>query len=171
MNKGIIKDSIEINSAIVNLSKTINQNFNHPPTDIITMNNAAKYFVEDLIDILDVDIRQQSLKFKNYNHSTHSGEVCITKDIEYPIFDRNIILADGMIISGSTHFYLCNYLEQSKPKSISIICIGIKPALVKHKLPDYYSLFEFNEEWIEGYGIGDGEYSSQKCLVDLKKYK
>ena len=68
MNKGIIKDSIESNSAIVNLSKTINQNFNHTPTDIITMNNAAKYFVEDLIDILDVDIRQQSLKFKNYNH-------------------------------------------------------------------------------------------------------
>lgn len=169
MKKRIIKTYEEIETAIGDLSNILNKEFHKTSIDIILMNHAAKFLVKDLTKFLDLDIRLQSLNFKNYESSSESGEVHITKDLEHPIYDRHVILADGMVISGKTHFYLYNCLKQRLPKSISIISTGMKPNTLKCELPNCYSLFKFNEEWVEGYGIGEGIYSSKNYLVDLKK--
>ena len=169
MNEKIIKTSREIEDAISDLSEILNKEFHKAPIDIISMNHAAKFLVEDLMELLDLDVRLQNLNFESYESPSKSGEVYITKDLEHPICDRHVILADGMIISGTTHFYLYNCLKQRLPKSISIVSTGMKPNALKCELPNCYSLFKFNDEWVEGYGIGAGEHSLEKCLVDLKK--
>ena len=147
----------------------LNKKFHKASIDIILMNHAANPLVEDLMELLDFNVRLQNLNFESYESPSKSGEVFITKDLEYPIYDRHVILADGMIISGVTHFYLYNCLKQRLPQSISIVSTGTKPNSLKYELPNCYSLFKFNDEWVEGYGIGAGEHSLEKCLVDLKK--
>ena len=169
MKRRIIKTYEEIEAAIGDLSDILNKEFHKTSIDIILMNHAAKFLVKDLIKFLDLDIRLQNINFKNYESSSESGEVHITKDLEHPIYDRHVILADGMIISGTTHLYLYNCLKQRSPKSISIISTGKKPNALKRELPNCYSLFKFNEEWVEGYGIGGGEYSLERYLVDMNK--
>ena len=119
---------------------------------------------------MTIDVRLQNLNFENYKVQNNSGEVQISQDLEFPIFDRHVILADGMLISGKTHFYVCNYLKQRLPKSLSILCVGYKPELITHKIPNINSLFSFNDEWIEGYSIGSEKHCGQKYLIDLKKY-
>lgn len=165
----IIKNSQEIEAALLKISKALNKDFHETPVDIISINNAANFLIKDLLERLEMDVRLQNLNFEHYVDPTQSGEVRISKDIEFPIFDRHIILADGLIISGNTHFYLCKYLSQRLPKSLSIICVGNKPELLTNKIPNLYSLFSFKDEWVEGYGIGSNKYRSQKYLVDLNK--
>ena len=165
----IIKNSQEIDSALIKLSVDLNKDFHKTSVDLISINHAAKYMVEDLTELLDIDARLQKLNFKNYDSPSKSGEVCLTQDLEYPIFGRHIILADGIIISGTTHFYLINLLKQRFPASISIVSIGMKQNSLIYELPNCYSLFKFNKEWVEGYGIGSGEFSNEKSLVNLKK--
>jgi len=169
MNEKIIKNSQEIEDALKKLSKVLNKHYHKTPIDLIYMNHAAKHFVEDLLKQLEIDVRVQNLNFQNYQDPSESGEVRISQDLEFPIFDRHVILADGILISGKTHFYVCNYLKQRFPKSLSILCIGYKPELLTYKIPNIYSLFSFKDEWIEGYGIGSKEHSDQKYLIDLKK--
>ena len=169
ISKNLLKSSKEIKDAIIELSNKINKDYSNKTIELISINNAAKYLIEDLTKYLEIDFRLQSLNFENYENSVESGEVKLTKDLESPIFDRHVILADGILISGNTHFYLSSYLEQRLPKSISILCVGHKPELLVKKIPKCYSLFSFNDEWVEGYGIGSKEHRSQKYLVDLKK--
>jgi hypoxanthine phosphoribosyltransferase len=169
MIEQIIKTSKEIEPAISDLSDILNKEFHKASIDIILMNHAAKFLVADLMEFLDLDIRLQNLNFKNYESSSESGEVQITKDLEFPIFDRHVILADGILISGNTHFYVCNYLKQRLPKSLSIVSVGKKPKLLAKKIPNCYSLFNFNDEWVEGYGIGGSENKDKPYLVDTRR--
>ena len=169
MNEKIIKNSQEIEAEIVKLSRRLKKDFHKMPIDLISMNHAAKYLIKDLIGQLKMDVRVQNLNFENYENPSKSGEVLITKDLETPIYNRHVILIDGIIISGITHFYLYNSLKQRLPKSLSIACIGMKLNSLKYELPNCYSLFKFDNEWVEGYGIGSKEHNSKKYLIDLKK--
>ena len=133
------------------------------------MNHAARYLVEDLLTLLNFEVRLQELHFTNYEEANKSGEVRITQDLKDPINEKHVLLADGIIISGLTHSYISNYLNQRIPKSVSIVSVGVKPKLLECKLPNSYSLFEFDDVWVEGYGIGEEQMGSKRYLVDLKE--
>tara|TARA_B110000263_G_C15005879_1_gene372723 strand:+ start:103 stop:618 length:516 start_codon:yes stop_codon:yes gene_type:complete len=169
MEENLLKSSDQIQDSIKNITKEINTKFADKEVELIALNLAPRFFIQDLLKRLEIPVRLQSLTFEHYSQSSESGEVNITKDLEFSVFDKHLIVVDGIIISGNTLFYISNYLKQRMPKSISIVCVGIKPKLLNKKLPNCYSLFNFNNEWVEGYGIGGEEYSSEKYLVDLKK--
>ena len=168
MTKQIIKTTEEIDQSINLLSKKIIKDYPNGSIDLISLNHAPKFFTADLANSLNMDIRFQKLEFENYETRTQSGEVKIIQDLENPIFGRNIILTDGIIISGITHDYLCNLLDQRSPKSIAIASIASKPRLLKKKLPRCYTLFNFTNEMIEGYGMGTAQLKERKCLFDVR---
>tara|TARA_B100000519_G_scaffold203428_1_gene226701 strand:+ start:7809 stop:8321 length:513 start_codon:yes stop_codon:yes gene_type:complete len=166
--KKIIKNKEDIKKGINTLSKNLIKIYPEGDVDLILLNHAPKYFSKDLADSLRIDVRIQKLEFDNYEAKTRSGEVKITKDLEYPICGRNVILTDGIIISGTTHEYLCNILNQRLPKSLAIASIASKPKLLKKNLPPCYTLFHFSDEIIEGYGMGSAELSKKKCLFNVR---
>ncbi len=168
MTKQIIKTTEDIDQSISDLCKEILRDYPDGSIDLISLNYAPKLFTPDLVKNLNMDIRLQKLEFENYDIRTDSGEIKITRDLENPICGRHIILTDGIIISGITHDYLCNLLEQRSPKSIAIASIASKPRLLKKKLPRCYTLFNFDEEMIEGYGMGTEKYKSLKSLYDIR---
>jgi hypoxanthine phosphoribosyltransferase len=165
----IVATNEQIKNAIANMARVINEDYKGLAVELITMNDASNYLVKDLLDCLKFDVKVQAIHFINYEEQTKSGEVRITRDIEQPIYGKHIILLDGIIISGLTHYYICNYLNQRSPKSLAISCVGVKSKQIIKKLPKCYSLFEFNEEWIEGYGIGTELLKSKPYLIDSKK--
>ena len=166
--KNIIKNEYDIDSAIDSLSKDLIKIYPEGNVDLISLNHAPKYFSRDLANSLRIDVRIQKLEFDNYQKRTNSGEVKIIKDLEYPVYERNIILTDGIIISGTTHKYLCNLLNQRLPKSIAIASIASKPKLLKKKLPSCYTLFSFSDEIIEGYGMGSADLKDKRCLFNVR---
>ena len=169
MKNKLLKDSNEIQDSIKKIAAKINEAYAGKKIDLIALNAAPKFLIEDLMEELEIEIRLQSLVFEDYDQLNQSGEVHLSKDLDFPIYDRHVLLADGMIISGNTHFYICNYLKQRLPKSLSLVCVGSKPKFLAKELPHCYSLFNFHNEWVEGYGIGGEEFSKEKYLVDLKK--
>ena len=166
--KNILKNKNDIEEAIDLLSKNLMKDYPEGSVDLISLNHAPKYFSADLANSLSMDLRLQKLEFENYETKTKSGEVKIIQDLEHPIYGRNIILTDGIIISGITHDYLYNMLNQRFPKSIAIASIASKPKLLKKTLPICYTLFNFSDEMIEGYGMGSAQLKERKCLFDVR---
>ena len=164
-----IKSNEEIQSSIIKISKEINNDFKGEEIDLIALNDSPKYFINDFIKFLNLKFRCMSLNFNNYDEKTPSGEVKILKDLEFPIHGRNIILVDGIIVTGTTHLYISKYLKQRSPKSISLLTVGIKRSTLIKEIPKNYSLFKFNNEWVEGYGFGSDESKRKKYLIDLNQ--
>jgi hypoxanthine phosphoribosyltransferase len=168
MKDFLLKSSVQIQNSIEELTKQINAKFVNDKIELITLNLAPKYFIKDILRSLKVPAKLHSIAFEHYSESNESGEVNITKDLTSPIFDKHVILLDGIIISGITHFYISNCLKQRMPKSLSIACVGIKEDSLKKELPYCYSLFNFKDEWVEGYGIGSEPSKSLPYLINSK---
>lgn len=167
MKSRIIKTEEEIQEALISLSSKLNEVYFDKDVELVKMNHAANLFLDDLSKLLTFNINVHSLEFKTYNKSAKL-EVEITKDLYEPINSKHVILIDGIIISGNTHDHLSKVLSKRKPKSLSIVCIGVKEESKKISLPTTYSMFNFRQEWVEGYGIGSLENSINKHLVDVK---
>ena len=161
-----LKTNQEIQIEIKRVANNINNDFKGEEIDLIALNDSPKLLINDFVKHLKLNYKCLELKFINYNNRPSSGEVKIIKDLDAPAYDRNLILVDGIIISGATHYYLSNYLMQSSPKSISILSIGKKPSLIKKMTPKTYTLFDFNDEMVEGYGFGSESFKTKKYLID-----
>ena len=97
------------------------------------------------------------MTFANYNEGNESGEVQLTLDIKEPLFGRDILIIEAIVVSGRTPKYIIDLLKNRKPKSISLCVLGIKPHLLSEKLPLNYTGFELGKEILVGYGIGTGQ--------------
>ncbi len=169
METNVLKTEKHINDELINLSKKLNEVFLNEEVEIVKMNSAADLFSVDLLNLIEFKFNVQQLEFKAYEGQLTKQEVEILKDLSKPIGGKHVILIDGIIISGNTHDYLSRILLQRKPKSLSIVCIGTKDESKIASLPSIYSLFNFGNEWIEGYGIGNKRNSIHRRLVDMKK--
>lgn len=163
----IIKTNKEIKSAISKVSQSINKDYLNKEIYFIKLNNSPNYLVDDLVGKLKVKYKILDLKFENYIEASFSGEVKIIEDLSEPIENKNILMVDGIIISGITHNYIYNYLLGRKAKTISILSVGMKISS-SINIPKSYTLFKFTDEWVEGYGFGSEMYKEKKYLVNVK---
>ena len=169
MKYKIIKTNDQIQASVIEIARRINKDYRNKEIYLINLNDSAKYLIQDLKKVLKPKTKIIKFNYEHYKTISARGEIKIIKDINYTLYNKEVIITDGIIISGYTHNYITNYLKLRMPKSISIICIGIKKNFLKKKIPKCYSLFSFNNEWIEGYGFGGQKTRNKKKLFDLRK--
>lgn len=155
----IIKNQIEI------LATRLNQDYKDIGTlDIICFINGASVFCSDLVKLIKVPVRLHHFGFSPYQEIVSSGQVKIEQDLKNHIEDRDVLLLEGLVISGRTPLYLLNFFKSRNPASVKLCAVGVKRSKIEVELQVDYHMFDFEDEWIEGYGIGD---SSKKCLPYL----
>ncbi len=166
----IVHDSSIIRKRIHELTDQINNDYKGKSLEIVFFINGGSVFCADLIRGLNIPVSIQSLGFNSYESLTPSGEVTITLDVQKPMFDKHILIVEGIIISGKTPKYLYEMLKLRKPKSIEICAVGVKINQVLSSLSVKYRLFDFSNEWIIGYGIGSGIEKTYPDLLDKKVF-
>ncbi len=160
----ILVSAEKIQKRLEQLGKQINMDYENLKLDLVCLTNAAMPFAADLMRLLAVPTQLHAMAFTSYESAPQSGEVRITLDIGEPMQDRHLLVMEGMVISGRTPLYLMNLLRLRRPASLELCAIGIKPKQLAVELPVKYRLFEFDNEWVCGYGIGHGP---EKALADL----
>lgn len=160
----IIKEKVEF------LAKKLNQDYEKVDVlDIVCFVNGASMFCSDLIKLLKIPIRLHHFGFSSYNNMPMSGEVKIEQDLKESIEGRHVLLLEGLLISGKTPNYLFNFFKLRKPSSLKLCAIGLKKSKIEVDLEIDYYMFDFQDEWVEGYGIGGVGTKSLPHLVDVRK--
>lgn len=162
----ICKDSV-IKNRVEEIAKQINSDYHGKELIIICLSNSATMFTSDLVRLINIPISLQLISFTSYSSRPKSGEVQITLDVKEPLENRHVLLVEGMIISGRTPLYIKNILKMRCPLSIEICAIGQKIQSKQVDLDIKYCLFNFHDELIEGYGIGNGFEKVSKHLLNL----
>ena len=154
----------EILDKIRNISDQIN--INYTSIDIICILPTTIFFLADLIQHIKIPTQVHYFSYNNIRDLINSGEVEIVQDIKVSLKNKNLLILDGVIISGKTPFYIYNYFFNRSPNNINFCVIGHKPKSLKFNIPIKYSAFEFENEHIVGYGIGNTEEHILDYLID-----
>jgi hypoxanthine phosphoribosyltransferase len=87
-----------------------------------------------------------------------TGEVQLTKDMDQPIKDRNVILVEDILDTGLTLTYLKKMLGNRHPKTLRVAALLDKPSRRKMPIVGDYIGFQIPDEFVVGYGLDYAEH-------------
>tara|TARA_B110000879_G_C11025248_1_gene452581 strand:+ start:40 stop:549 length:510 start_codon:yes stop_codon:yes gene_type:complete len=160
----IIINKEKIISRIKILANQINSDYAGKTLDLVCLVNSAQFFTSDLVKYLTVSSRLHYLGFNSYLDGNETGEVRLTSDLQEPLFGRDVLVIEAIVVSGRTPKYIMDLLKNRKPNSLNLCALGLKPHLLSEKLPLKYVAFELGKEILVGYGVGSGPDKTKPYL-------
>jgi len=85
------------------------------------------------------------------------GEVRVTKDMDQPLVDRNVILVEDILDTGLTINYISKLVMAHQPRSFSIAALLDKPSRRKQPIQARYIGFTIPDAYVVGYGLDYAE--------------
>ena len=156
----------QVKERVREIAKQINADYAGKTLDIICLMNSALLFTTDLIKHITIPTRLHLLGFNTYPDGNETGEVRITLDVAEPMFNRDVLVIEGIIISGNTPHYILELIRRRRPNTLALCAIGFKPHLLTNELPLNYVGFKLGNEIVIGYGVGSGPTKTLACLCE-----
>ncbi|MHC1719457.1 MAG: hypoxanthine phosphoribosyltransferase [Clostridiaceae bacterium] len=146
--KGIIKE----------LGKKISEDYQGKELILVGILKGSILFMADLIRTITIPCKMDFMAVSSYGSSSESsGIVRILKDLDFVIENKNVLIVEDIIDSGTTLSYLLDYLKRRNPQSIQIACLLNKPDRRKVDIPVKYTGFEVPDFFLVGYGLDYAE--------------
>lgn len=116
-------------------------------------------FMADLVRATQCKSELEFIGLSSYSNATKSsGTVQITRDLQYDITDRHVIVVEDILDSGNTLFFLKKYLETKGAASITIVTLLDKPERREKPIAADLAGFQVPNEFVVGYGL---DYAQQ----------
>lgn len=171
LGKIIIKEN-EIKQRIGELAEKINSDYQDRQLIIISIMKSSLYFMADLTRKLELPIILDFLELSHYSHENDSGEIRVTRDLEYSIANKDVLILESIINTGLTHNYLRKNLESRNPKSLSICTFLNNKEKKLVEIPVEYSGFEISNGFVVGYGLDyKGKYRNLPYIAEYERGK
>ncbi len=165
----VIATDAAIRDRVSAIAKQISADYAGKTLDVVGMLNGASLFCADLVRQITVPTRLHWIGFTSYPQGNPTGEVRMTLDVTEPLHGREVLLVEGIVVSGRTPKYLMDLFALRQPASLALCALGRKPEVIAVELPIRYSAFEFAEETVVGYGVGGGTDKTRTALVEAKR--
>jgi len=161
----------EIQQKIKELGAQISKDYKGRVPILISILKGGVIFLVDLMRHISIPIEIEFLGVASYGSSTESsGIIKLTKDCNYDISNRDIILVEDIIDTGLSIKYIINLLKNKNPKSIKICVLLDKPEAHKQDIKIDYKGFTVPNKFVVGYGLDYKEkYRNLPFIGILKK--
>ena len=148
----------QIAKKVAELGAQITRDFEGESVVLIGVLKGATIFLADLSRELKLDATFDFIAVSSYGNSREqSGDVKLTKDVDYLMAGKNIILVEDILDTGITLTYLQHQLLSRKPKSLKIAALLDKVSRRKQPIQVDYIGFEIPDEFVVGYGLDFAE--------------
>jgi len=164
----LTKETIE--ERVAQLGREITEKFAGTEPLFIGVLKGSFVFMADLMRNVNLKCSVDFMAVSSYGSgTTTSGAVKINKDLNEDITGRHIIIVEDILDSGVTLTYLCGYLQNRKPASITLVTLLDKPARRKAQIKADYVGFEVPDEFVVGYGLDYAEKYRNLPFVGILK--
>jgi hypoxanthine phosphoribosyltransferase len=148
------------------LAERINQDYAGRDLVMIGVLKGAFIFLADLVRALPFSVEVDFVRLKSYVSGTQSsGEIVITKDVETPLKDREVLIVEDIVDLGLTLDFLRKHLLTHHPRSLKICCFIDKRERRQVEVPLDYVGFVVEKGFLVGYGLDCGEQN--RTLPDI----
>ncbi|MGI5985477.1 MAG: hypoxanthine phosphoribosyltransferase [Clostridiales bacterium] len=160
----------QIEKRVQELGKELTKKFEGEEPLFIGVLKGSFIFMADLIRNVDLKCSMDFMAVSSYGSGTSSsGAVKINKDLNEDITGRHIVIVEDILDSGVTLNYLCGYLKNRKPASMTLVTLLDKPARRKSPVKADYTGFEVPDEFVVGYGLDYAEKYRNLPFVGVLK--
>lgn len=159
-----------IDKRVIELGHEITEKFEGCEPLFIGVLKGSYVFMADLMRHVDLKCSMDFMAVSSYGSgTTSSGAVKINKDLNEDISGRHVIVVEDILDSGVTLNYLCGYLANRKPASITLVTLLDKPSRRKSPIKADFVGFEVPDEFVVGYGLDYAEKYRNLPFVGVLK--
>ena len=143
----------EIKSCVAEVAAKINQDYAGKVPVLIGILNGAFVFAADLVRELTIEHEIHFAKFSSYEGTETTGNVKELIGLNIDLKDRDVIIVEDIIDTGTTMYDLLPKIRQMGVKSLEICTMLFKPGKLKVPLNIKYCAKEIPNAFILGYGL------------------
>ena len=143
----------DIAKRIQEIASQISDRYDKKDPIFIGILNGSFIFIADLIRTLEIDCEVDFLKISSYKGKKSTGEIVMSKSLDLDIENRSVIIVEDIIDSGMSIEFIYDYLNDLKPKDISIVSLLAKKSISKLNFKIDFIGFEISSEFVVGYGL------------------
>ncbi len=125
---------------------------------LVSILKGAFVFMADICRAVRVPCEIGFLSAKSYfGHTTSSGKVEITMDLDRDIRDCHVVIVEDIIDTGRTLKAVVDILRKRNPISLQVVALLDKPSRRVVEFEADYTLFTLLDRFVVGYGLDCGE--------------
>lgn len=153
-NIKILLTEAEVDARINDLGAQISKDYEGKEVHLICILKGGAFFACELAKRITIPVSIDFMCISSYgNEKSSSGIVKIVKDLDEPLEDKEVLIAEDIIDSGKTLSYLIPVLKKRNPKSIEICTLLSKPERREVEVDVKYTGFSIPDEFVVGYGL------------------
>ncbi|MBG6234912.1 hypoxanthine phosphoribosyltransferase [Pedobacter sp. CAN_A7] len=121
---------------------------------IIGVLNGSFMFMADLLREIDVACEIAFIRVSSYNGTSTTGSVKEAFGLPDNLHNRDIILVEDIVDTGTTLKYILEKVHSQQPSSVKVCSLLFKPSALLEPIPELeYVGFEIPNEFVVGYGL------------------
>jgi hypoxanthine phosphoribosyltransferase len=165
-------DAKEINGIIESLGNTLSQKYQGQDLVLIGVLKGSMVFMADLIrQIRGVKVYVDFVKLQAVGRSKEShGSICISKDININLMDRNVVIVEEIVDTGRALSFLKKRIMLGAPRSVEVITLFDKPYKRAVNIQPDLTGKKIDDQFIVGYGLDLEDYGRNFEQVYYLKY-
>ncbi|SRR6266542_577856 len=148
----------KIQERIRELGAQIDADYPNGDLHLVCILKGACFFFSDLARALKREAYMDFMGISSYGKGkSTSGEVKVTKDLDFTVEGADVLLVEDIVDSGVTLNYLIHVLEQRRPRSVRIAALLDKPDRRLRPVHVSYVGFKIPDKFVVGYGLDYAE--------------
>jgi hypoxanthine phosphoribosyltransferase len=158
----------QIAQKVAELGAQITRDFASEPIVFVGVLKGAAIFLADLARQVQLDASFDFIGVSSYgNRPTptqelrhgwdSTGEVRLTKDVDYTLSGKNVIIVEDILDTGLTLTVLKKFLMAHQPRVLKLATLLDKPSRRKMPIEADYVGFKIPDEFVVGYGLDYAE--------------
>jgi hypoxanthine phosphoribosyltransferase len=144
----------EIAQTVDRLAYEIERDYRNKRPLLIGVLKGSFVFMADLIRRLDLPLELDFVRLSSYGADCKSsGKVRIVHGIKTSLKGRDVLVVEDIVDTGTTTYFLLEYLKRKKPTSLRLCALTDKPSRRRVPVPVRYVGFTVPDKFLVGYGL------------------
>jgi len=154
----VLLDAEEIAVIVARLGREISADYKGRHPILVNLLKGGVVFLADLIRQITIPHHIEFMKVSSYEGgTTTSGNVRIIDDLSVSIENRDVLIVEDIIDTGTTLAYILDILRLRNPRSIEVCTLLQKRPLRRNTVPLRYVGGEIPDVYVVGYGLDHDE--------------
>ncbi|MBA8762959.1 hypoxanthine phosphoribosyltransferase [Staphylococcus coagulans] len=169
--KEVLLTEDDIQAICETLGRKITEDYKGKDLFCVGILKGSVLFMTDLIKRIDVPLAIDFMDVSSYHGGTEStGEVQILKDLGSSIENKDVLIIEDILETGTTLKSITELLASRRVKSLEIVTLLDKPNRRKAEIEAKYVGEKIPDEFVVGYGLDYQEkYRNLPYIGTLKQ--